>query len=143
MTNRHREVDLVSKPMQPQPYTPGHRNYLLPLNQPVHELRPLMKNWTRRLVVLAALSLVIYGFHGLLVDDIYIPGKRSPGHHYRGARAFVALPMIISFASVLITVAFARYDPRQNTLVAGRFAKFLLTVSVISILGGIAMFLSH
>jgi len=143
MTNRHREVDLVSKPMRPQPYTLGHRNYLLPLNQPVHELRPLMKNWTRRLVVLAALSLVIYGFHGLLVDDIYIPGKRSPGHHYRGAPAFVALPMIISFASVLITVAFARYDPRQNTLVAGRFAKFLLTVSVISILGGIAMFLSH
>jgi len=143
MTNRHREVDLVSKPMRPQPYTPGHRNYLLPLNQPVHELRPLMKNWTRRLVVLAALSLVIYGFHGLLVDDIYIPGKRSPGHHYRGAPAFVALPMIISFASVLITVAFARYDPRQNTLVAGRFAKFLLTVSVISIMGGITMFLSH
>jgi hypothetical protein len=102
-----------------------------------------MKNWTRRLVVLAALLLVIYGFHGLLVDDIYIPGKRSPGHHYRGARAFVALPMIISFASVLITVAFARYDPRQNTLVAGRFAKFLLTVSVISIMGGITMFLSH
>lgn len=143
MTSRHREADLVSKPMRPQPYTPGHRNYLLPLNQPVHELRPLMKNWTRRLVVLAALLLVIYGFHGLLVDDIYIPGKRSPGHHYRGAPAFVALPMIISFASVLITVAFARYDPRQNTLVAGRFAKFLLTVSVISILGGIAMFLSH
>lgn len=143
MTNRHREVDLVSKPMRPQPYTPGHRNYLLPLDQPVHELRPLMKSWTRRLVVLAALSLVIYGFHGLLVDDIYIPGKRSPGHHYRGAPAFVALPMIISFASVLITVAFARYDPRQNTLVAGRFAKFLLTGSVISILGGIAMFLSH
>ena len=143
MTNRHREVDLVSKPMRPQPYTPDHRNYLLPLNQPVHELRPLMKSWTRRLVVLAALLLVIYGFHGLLVDDIYIPGKRSPGHHYRGARAFVALPMIISFASVLITVAFARYDPRQNTLVAGRFAKFLLTVSVISIMGGITMFLSH
>jgi hypothetical protein len=143
MTNRHREADLVSKPMRPQPYTPGHRNYLLPLEQPVHELRPLMKSWTRRLVVLAALLLVIYGFHGLLVDDIYIPGKRSPGHHYRGARAFVALPMIISFASVLITVAFARYDPRQNTLVAGRFAKFLLTVSVISIMGGITMFLSH
>lgn len=143
MTNRHREVDLVSKPMRPQPYTPGHRNYLLPLEQPVHELRPLMKSWTRRLVVLAALLLVIYGFHGLLVDDIYIPGKRSPGHHSRGARAFVALPMIISFASVLITVAFARYDPRQNTLVAGRFAKFLLTVSVISIMGGITMFLSH
>jgi hypothetical protein len=143
MTNRHREADLVSKPMRPQPYTPGHRNYLLPIEQPVHELRPLMKSWTRRLVVLAALSLVIYGFHGLLVDDIYIPGKRSPGHHYRGARAFVALPMIISFASVLITVAFARYDPRQNTLVAGRFAKFLLTVSVISIMGGITMFLSH
>lgn len=143
MTNRHREVDLVSKPMRPQPYTPGHRNYLLPLDQPAHELRPLMKSWTRRLVVLAALSLAIYGFHGLLVDDIYIPGKRSPGHHYRGAPAFVALPMIISFASVLITVAFARYDPRQNTLVAGRFAKFLLTVSVISIMGGITMFLSH
>jgi hypothetical protein len=143
MTNRHGEVDLVSKPIRPKPYTPGHRNYLLPLDQPAHELRPLMKSWTRRLVVLAALSLVIYGFHGLLVDDIYIPGKRSPGHHYRGAPAFVALPMIISFASVLITVAFARYDPRQNTLVAGRFAKFLLTVSVISILGGIAMFLSH
>jgi hypothetical protein len=102
-----------------------------------------MKGWARRLVVLAALSLVIYGFHGMLVDDIYLPGKGSPGHHYRGASAFVVFPMIISFASVLITVAFARYDPRQNTLVAGRFAKLLLTGSAISIMGGIAMFLSY
>lgn len=92
-------------------------------------------------LVLIALLLIGYGAYGLLIDDLYIPTKNSPGHHYHGAGAWMIFLMIVSFAALIVTMAFSRYDLTRRCVTTKRLQSGLSVVMIIFMLFG--MFIDY
>jgi len=46
--------------------------------------------------------LILYGIHGVIVDDLYIPGKHGPGVDLHGISAWIGL------LSIFVLIAMAR-----------------------------------
>ena len=61
-----------------------------------------------------SLILIIYGTYGILADDIYIPGKRSRGIHFKGISAWLVYLSFIFATCNLISVIVDHYDKRNN-----------------------------
>lgn len=69
----------------------------------------------RAMNTLLALALLAYGAYGLLVDDLYLPGRRSrPGVHLHGTPAWIMYGAFICAAAVLLALVIDHYDRRNN-----------------------------
>ena len=128
---------------KPRPYSPNHPNLLTEgLITRRAEYVPLVSGIWRVLLVLIALLALAYGIHGVVTDDLYLPGKRSPGTHYQGMAAWLIFGMILSFSSALIAWAFAKMDTLQHK-VDNQFLLTCLCVSaILFMLAGIAVHVS-
>lgn len=108
---------------KPAPYKPGHKNYLAA----DYEAIPFSPNHIpfkiRLFNSLLAIFLLVYGTYGLIVDDIWIPGKRSTGVHYHGPAAVVLFLAICCAAAVLVSLIVDHYDQRPNEASYRRFAQ--------------------
>ncbi len=78
---------------------------------------------TRWIHLIISGGLILYAAIGLLVDDIYLPGKRRGGLHFHGISAWV---MAFAFAMAccnLLSVIVDHYDRRNNETNYRLFAK--------------------
>jgi len=76
--------------------------------------------------IAASFFLLIYGTYGLMVNDIYIPGKRSRGIHFYDENAIMVYAAFICASIVMISVVIGHYDQRDNEhryKAVGRFFK--------------------
>lgn len=71
-----------------------------------------------------SLAMIIYGTIGLLINDLYIPGKRSNGVHLHGLSAWVMYSAILFAVLNLLAVVVDHYDQRNNERHYLAFTKF-------------------
>lgn len=64
-----------------------------------------------------------YGGCGAVIDDLYIPGKRSRGIHLHGEPLLIMYGAFICAALNLLSVVIDHYDRRNNERNYRRFAK--------------------
>jgi hypothetical protein len=99
---------------------------------------PGRDGWLRFVIALLALGAVFYGVHGVVVDDLYLPGKRSRGAHFHGAAA-VAMCLMIAFAAGALVVAmYEASDPVGDAADAGKLLQRLLICAGICMVAGFA-----
>ncbi len=55
-----------------------------------------------------------YGILGLCYDDVYIPGRRTPGFHFHGPLIYMAFSAYVCFDVYLMVVVVDHYDKRNN-----------------------------
>lgn len=79
----------------------------------------------RIISIVASVSLAAYGIIGLLIDDIYVPGKRGPGSHLHGIAAYIMFAAIFCFIINFLSVIVDHYDERDNE----RYYKLINNVS--------------
>lgn len=48
--------------------------------------------------------------YGVLIDDLYLPAKRTPGTHYHGLGAMLMFGMLASFAIMLAASVWGKYE---------------------------------
>jgi len=73
---------------------------------------------------LFSLVLIIYGSIGIIFDDLYIPGKASPGMHLHGFPCWIMYAAFLSGAANMLSVIIDHYDKRNNEIKYAQFAKF-------------------
>lgn len=65
----------------------------------------------------------LYGTFGVIIDDLYIPGKRSPGTHFHGEPAWVLYGAFLCAVANMMSVVVDHYDRRNNEINYQRFAR--------------------
>jgi hypothetical protein len=78
---------------------------------------------TRIFYVAAALAVFAYGAYGVVVDDLFLPAKRSDGMHLHGVAAWLAFAAIACMAANLLSVVADHFDKRDNERSYRRFAR--------------------
>lgn len=58
--------------------------------------------------------LIAYGGFGVYANDLFIPGKRTPGVHLQGVPAWLMYGAFLSAACVLLALVVDHYDRRDN-----------------------------
>lgn len=61
-----------------------------------------------------SILLFAYGTYGVLVNDLYIPGRRSKGVHLHDVPAWIMYGAIICACLVMLSVVVDHYDKRNN-----------------------------
>lgn len=79
---------------------------------------------------LGALALFLYATIGLCIDDIYIPGRRRPGHHFHGVSAWLAYAALLCLIANWISVIVDHYDTRNNEIQYKWFARITYGLSL-------------
>ena len=85
-------------------------------------------SWKRVAYVAASLFLIVYGFHGLWTNDLYVPGRRL-GTHLHGASAWIMFLAMLSACTVMLSVVLDHYDQENNEM------KYELFARAITVLG--------
>jgi hypothetical protein len=71
----------------------------------------------------SALCLLAYGVFGLLLGDIYVPGRATEGMHFHGSAAVAMFCAMLAAIAILVSTVIDHYDKRPNERGYGRFAK--------------------
>jgi hypothetical protein len=86
--------------------------------------------------ILLSSALLTYGTYGILIDDLFLPGRRGPGIHLHGIPAKVMYVAMLFACANLLAVVIDHYDTRNNEHNYRRFATLTQTS------GWIAFFLA-
>jgi hypothetical protein len=68
----------------------------------------------RILNIIASAVLLSYGTFGVVVDDLYLPGKRGPGIHFHGVSAWIMYGAFLFAVANFVSVIVDHYDRRSN-----------------------------
>jgi len=68
-------------------------------------------------------ALLLYGITGLIIDDLYIPGKRRLGMHFHGEPILILFIAFLCAAANMMSVVVDHYDKRNNEIDYKRFAR--------------------
>ena len=128
-------AERAKRPFSAEPYRPGHKNYLDPSYLEYCPNRIPLR--TRVFVAFFAAILIAYGLHGLLTDDIFIPGRQSKGIHFQGLPALCLFSAMCLAASACIAVIVDHYDRRDNE------AAYQKIVNVLCLLDLVAFVCAH
>ncbi len=114
------EAERAKYPLgKPAPYNPRHK---------APDYRPFGPNQIsygqRVTYILLSVFLLAYGIHGLIVDDLYIPGRHSRGMHLHGRAAVWMFVAMCYFVVMMLTVVVDHYDTRDNECSYRTFADF-------------------
>lgn len=77
----------------------------------------------RILYIILSGALFIYGTFGVIIDDLFVPGKRSSGTHYHGEPAWMIYGAVLCAVANLVSVVVDHYDQRDNEINYKRFAR--------------------
>ena len=77
----------------------------------------------RILNIILSLALLTYGVFSLMIDDLYIRGKRSGGIHLHGVSIWIMFAAFLCGAANLLSVVLDHYDKRNNETNYRLFAK--------------------
>jgi hypothetical protein len=102
----------------PRPYTPDHPNLLASglAGRPI-ENTPLCSGLAKTLLIALAILAALYGAHGIVTDDLFLPGKRSPGRHFHGIAAWLIFCMILCVSGSLYTIAVSEFDAMNRRII--------------------------
>jgi hypothetical protein len=64
-------------------------------------------------IILSSIMLV-YGTFGVIIGDLYIPGKRRPGFHFHGVPAWIMYGAFLCAVANMMSVVVDHYDKRNN-----------------------------
>jgi hypothetical protein len=64
-------------------------------------------------IILSSIMLA-YGTFGVIIDDLYIPGKRRPGFHFHGVPAWIMYGAFLCGVANMMSVVVDHYDKRNN-----------------------------
>lgn len=118
------------KPFDAAPYKAGHKNYLDPSYL---EYRPnRIRLRARVFVAFFAAILIAYGVHGLFIDDIFIPGRRSAGIHFQGLPAICLFSAMCLAASAYIALIVDHYDRRDNEATYQKIVNVLCLLALVA-----------
>lgn len=70
--------------------------------------------WERNINILFSTILLGYGIFGLIIDDLYIPGKRGTGIHFHGIATWILFGAFLSGVANMMSVVVDHYDKRNN-----------------------------
>lgn len=104
LTDSYDEVMAERDKGKPRPYSKGHRNHLLPNAPPACAPVSLLSARIQAFMVVAGALIIIYGIHGLLTDDLFIPGRGTAGRHYQGTDAQLMFAVLVSFTTLFMVI---------------------------------------
>jgi hypothetical protein len=78
---------------------------------------------TRRQYIFFSALLILYGLFGAWIGDIYVPGKRGPGAHFRGVPLWFLVGAMAAAVANMISVVVDHYDERNNETNYRKFAR--------------------
>lgn len=84
----------------------------------------------RVVYIILAIILLAYGTFGLYIDDIFLPGKRTPGTHYHGTAAVILYLAFVAVAANLISMVIDHYDKRNNQTNYRAFARISMIAAL-------------
>jgi hypothetical protein len=125
---------------QPRPYTPDHPNLLASglAARPV-ENTPLCSGLARTLLIALAVLAAVYGAHGIVTDDLFLPGKRSPGKHFYGIAAWFMFCMILCVSGYLYTFAVSEYDVMNRSITTKKLLSAFTVGFIVFMIAGFAV----
>lgn len=68
----------------------------------------------RMMLVLISTLLFAYCTYGIWKDDLYIPGRRTSGHHFHGTAAWLMYGAMTCACLVMLAFVVDHYDRRGN-----------------------------
>lgn len=68
----------------------------------------------RTINIILSSILFFYGTYGVIIDDLYMPGKRRPGIHFHGEPAWILYGAILCAVANMLSVVVDHYDKRNN-----------------------------
>jgi O-antigen/teichoic acid export membrane protein len=68
----------------------------------------------RTMNIIFSSIMFLYGTFGIIIDDLYIPGKRSPGAHFHGETAWILYGAFLCAIANMMSVVVDHYDQRNN-----------------------------
>jgi hypothetical protein len=77
----------------------------------------------RVLSIIFSTLLLGYGIVAFVIDDLYLPGRRSGGMHLHGNSLYIMLAAFACAAANLVSVVVDHYDRRNNETNYRRFAR--------------------
>lgn len=110
-----------------------------PTDNPLRNKVRLFSGLPRLALVLLALLVAGYGLQGVWMDDLFLPAKRGPGNHYRGASAMLMLGMMLSFAGCVVTLAFSEIDPVRRRLARPLLPSCLFIATFVFMIAGMTV----
>lgn len=123
---KHRVPPLRQREMAPEKVVP-HIADAEPAANPLDKLcyRPNEIPWDTRMANGAmSAAIIAYGYWGVHVDDLYIPGKRGRGIHFHALSAWIMYAAMLCAAAHLIGVIVDHYDHRDNERRYQQFATY-------------------
>lgn len=88
-----------------------------------------MSSSRRAIAIFIAIMLFIYGTVGVIIDDVFVPGRRRPGTHFHGDAAWAMYGVLLCWVSLLIAGVVGHYDKKYNREDYAFFGKTVLIVS--------------
>jgi hypothetical protein len=82
----------------------------------------------RTVNIIASGILFLYGTFGVIIDDLYIPGKRRPGTHFHGEPAWILYAAFLCAVANMMSVVIDHYDKRNNETNYKLFARVTQTL---------------
>ena len=73
--------------------------------------------------------LMIYGAYGLYIDDVFVPGKSTPGVHFHGLLAWMVVIAMFCMVVGMLSEVVDHYDTRSNERKYKIFADTMLVLS--------------
>ena len=77
----------------------------------------------RAFYIILSSILLIYGTIGIIIDDLYLPGKRRGGIHFHGEPAWIMVGAFFFAVLNMMSVVVDHYDKRNNEINYKRFAR--------------------
>jgi TRAP-type C4-dicarboxylate transport system permease small subunit len=94
----------------------------------------------RQMNIVFSVFLFAYGSYGVWVNDLYVPGRRSPGIHLSDVPAWIMYSAIICACLVMLSVVVDHYDRRDNER---HYRQFALTFKYVGWgLFGLSLFMA-
>jgi hypothetical protein len=84
----------------------------------------------RAVNLLVSVGVITYGGVGLVIDDLYLPGRRRGGIHLHGGPAIVGFIGLLLAVAVLVATVVDHYDHRDNERHYKEFARISGIASV-------------
>jgi hypothetical protein len=100
-----------------------HRHLVLVVRSMFIHIPNTIPRSERRKNILFSIFLFAYGGYGVFVNDLYLPGRHSPGVHLHDVPAWIMYGAMISACLVMISVVVDHYDQRNNERYYRRFAQ--------------------
>ena len=102
---------------------------------PAYQIPPRIRGG----MALSSLFLILYGAHGVWVNDLYIPGKRGAGVHFPGIAMWFTFGAMVFATMNAISLLLDHFDSRDNRKSYLQFARATTVVAWYLLITGLVI----